>query len=1309
MVWDPEYKKKLKARVKKYKGPKTYTTPEGKRRKYEAFKDYLKSFRETRNYTQEQSDEVVKLIKNTDLNQTEIAAEVNKNPAFKNLDEMTPDGVRHHARNYFKIRRRARASKAYRRRFPFATRKGEKIKSILKNKKLKASLIKDWEDKLPKQEILDKYSKGVGKKLLPPGITVLGKETLNEAYEAWGLEREGGELHKLDVTSEASQAKAKKIRKYYGNPKLSRIVARKKIGMTENQVQKFTKRWNETYPDDPLFTSRREDGVQYEGAGPEREVFKKKTKDLQKFQTLLNRHSKNPPRSGTLELAKLVRLSGLTPVTFQRNIEVLRNIYKGKKRPGFIINPNLKKNIGKFPLYAGLTRDILLAAGYSTKQLDKLERAQTAIYKLGKPGFRNQLEHAVPESAIRYLQENGWISKGEYNDLVARVKPVTSYLNHWKKQYDLKLFLNLKKYLESEMSQADLNLYNKTQNHIIGEAQRVSGGYKIGKIVADLDGNIDVRSPDKLFTEKVKGVGPTSRALIDYYKNLKYHNILEQKFRNNPNLQVNLINAEGNLSKEGAFGTLKGYLGKEKMPRYDTTITKEIEKLSSHGDFMDYFKTNPDSPLLKGIQRSTRPLMPQSLLNKVKGKGGRLGFLTAAAFMLANATTKEKGLTTEEVKERGGPGFVDREQVTEVAEPQDTMKYNPYTGEFENTMTGDPETQAGVLNWIADNPTTAGFAAMPALFGTGLGASALNAKKIAGYLTSWKAIIPALAVPHVMHEAKIGKDVGEIALNPLNALWALGIRSPGQMKDVKAYYDTMLAKGRRGLDMTTLKSLKNVQGWKNLPSAMRTALMSPAATGTNLAMGKWGRKPFLAGVKALKNQATKQAAKQVGKAGLGYLARRAALTTAVAAVAPFAALPLGIGTGVLGLGYLGWQGYKEYKKGSEVIDSMRSKGKINEKTAEGYYDLLKRNIVPFGDQLLGGDNLEMFGDNLNPDQQLDLQKVMEDEIGSSLLEEQEDRATSRSDFFDTFSEGGRVGMRLGGGIDRRGFLKWLMGLGAAAVGAGSGLFKGAGTKVAKEAAKTAVKAEFPGIPGMPEWFPRLVAKIKTEGSLKSMADADYVEGDIYSIMVPIKKRIFDKLGKPTGEYKIEQTKVLMEHNPRSKDIDISWNVDDFDGTMTRRMRFSPGKTGYQRFNADPEFPTSTETLQVEVERPMFEYGNPDQSNPARDEFISMDIFEEEDQVVNWFKNWVKGTDDTKPKWTKDMEKNFETHVDTGENFGDATSQDDALDIFDVVGSRYEKAGGGEIARRPGAVAPLSGPEGIMSLSFSPKRVNVVGS
>ena len=48
-------------------------------------------------------------------------------------------------------------------------------------------------------------------------------------------------------------------------------------------------------------------------------------------------------------------------------------------------------------------------------------------------------------------------------------------------------------------------------------------------------------------------------------------------------------------------------------------------------------------------------------------------------------------------------------------------------------------------------------------------------------------------------------------------------------------------------------------------------------------------------------------------------------------------------------------------------------------------------------------------------------------------------------------------------------------------------------------------------------------------------------------------------------------------------------------------------------------------------------------------------------------------------------------------------------IEGIIPDHLKKAEGGIIARRPGAVAPLSGPEGIMSLSFNPKRVNVVGS
>ena len=69
-------------------------------------------------------------------------------------------------------------------------------------------------------------------------------------------------------------------------------------------------------------------------------------------------------------------------------------------------------------------------------------------------------------------------------------------------------------------------------------------------------------------------------------------------------------------------------------------------------------------------------------------------------------------------------------------------------------------------------------------------------------------------------EIKVWKP-GEMATDPLNALWALGIRGPKSMKAAEAYYADMLKQGKRGLDMTTLKSLKSVQGWKNLPGAMR--------------------------------------------------------------------------------------------------------------------------------------------------------------------------------------------------------------------------------------------------------------------------------------------------------------------------------------------------------------------------------------------------------------------------------------------------------------------------------------------------------
>ena len=91
-----------------------------------------------------------------------------------------------------------------------------------------------------------------------------------------------------------------------------------------------------------------------------------------------------------------------------------------------------------------------------------------------------------------------------------------------------------------------------------------------------------------------------------------------------------------------------------------------------------------------------------------------------------------------------------------------------------------------------------------------------------------------MMIPHKLHEWKRGDEPMELITDPWNALWAVGIRSPGQLKEVETYYRN--AKNA-GLNMNTLKNLRSVKGWKALPEAFRTALMSPAATGTNWAMG----------------------------------------------------------------------------------------------------------------------------------------------------------------------------------------------------------------------------------------------------------------------------------------------------------------------------------------------------------------------------------------------------------------------------------------------------------------------------------------
>ena len=346
--------------------------------------------------------------------------------------------------------------------------------------------------------------------------------------------------------------------------------------------------------------------------------------------------------------------------------------------------------------------------------------------------------------------------------------------------------------------------------------------------------------------------------------------------------------------------------------------------------------------------------------------------------------------------------------------------------------------------------------------------------------------------------------------------------------------------------------------------------------------------------------------------------------------------------------------------GKKKIDRLRSMGKISEEDANNYMSLLmQENLLPFGvgNRLFGKDEMMIGGQLLDPDDQRSVAAGMEDEIDSIKESDKGTRAKWRQQEF--FDEGGRVGMKFGGSMDRRGFLKWLAGITAGAVGAAKGIWKPGAKKVVEEVAKETLTTTNPEM-----WVPRLIAKIKAEGKLLEMADKKYVQGDIYEALINGKK-------------------VRLESNPVSGTHQIDWKAPDYDSEMTRTINFNEG-----------ELITEGEMIGKKT-KPEVEFLEPDRSTPYRDDFSDFDWVNDSDQVLDDMQRWI-GIEDVKVEPTGPKTSNIDI-----ESY--KWSPDDEFNQGGTVET-------GAIARRQSEVPPLSGPDpqaqGIAGLFSQPKQVRV---
>jgi hypothetical protein len=429
-------------------------------------------------------------------------------------------------------------------------------------------------------------------------------------------------------------------------------------------------------------------------------------------------------------------------------------------------------------------------------------------------------------------------------------------------------------------------------------------------------------------------------------------------------------------------------------------------------------------------------------------------------------------------------------------------------------------------------------------------------------------------------------------------------------------------------------------------------------------------------------------------------------------------------------GSMAWDKYKFNKKIGDHIDALRSQGVVNEEDAQTMSTIYKQGwlgTTAIGAKLLGSEELMFEGEMLDIEAQKKILSGMKDFYG-----EREDVATKervgerQEDFFSWFSKGGRVGLAEGGNkppfgsVTRRGFLKWLVG----SIAVGTAALTGRGLKQAAKTVTTTagkkIPAHFVGVEGMPEWFFRSVEMFKLKGKLKEMADKDYVQGDMYEMM-------------------LNGRKVIMEENPLTGEISFHWVPDDLGG-LSRGINYKPGQAGFQKFGVDdPEAAAQgiSEYRRVKVEEPAFEYNQPDMGSwgpedTGPDAGEVLDIFTEGDDVVAALEK-LAGVKPAVTKETQALEKEAQKKLfkdiegeeaiipepegvgisDKGDIYGEEQFKE--IIEGEVPDHLKKKAEGGiietgNIARRPGAVPPLSGPDpqgsGIIGLFSRPKRVKV---
>ena len=571
---------------------------------------------------------------------------------------------------------------------------------------------------------------------------------------------------------------------------------------------------------------------------------KKQITDLKNFQTYLGKNvkkftTKSLAESNLKNLSDNANTGNIRNFIFRTN--VLRKLYNNPESiPEIKVNKKVKEFINKLPA-ADFIEEDLRALGYSEATIKKMNQVETAVQKMTTAS--TQLEHALPRALIRNLN----LPK-KFNLTAERT---TNFLNKFKMQFDAQLTNAAMTYAESNQTAADYKKYINTVNKIRNKVKNLTGGYEIGYVDFDKNGNAIPKTNQMSFLRKGDAESVKAKGIENFKKNIKYHNALLKNFNKNPEsadfftlreeieqsprafvqekLKAEYVNAAPakKAAMEARIGCAEGCFIKTLNNQPEKVIRLYRGFEPNRTDGMRLSRSGMYSPKLKGRFFFDNPA-------DARYYAQRQGTLTGEVKSV-DVPEKMVNIGRKVAQRRRGPNlstevilpkkFVGKETInipqTAFARAEalvDKMKWDNVVGAF-TTKDGDIASQADIKQYAADNPMEVKVGEEPIKAATNKSVLGNVGKALARV----GAPLPTALIDSyfIGQQVKEGKGTAEIASNPLN--W-LGLATMEPLSKVAG-----IAEGgafnkalRLGLNPATIRGITRFAGLPGL--AISTAL-----------------------------------------------------------------------------------------------------------------------------------------------------------------------------------------------------------------------------------------------------------------------------------------------------------------------------------------------------------------------------------------------------------------------------------------------------------------------------------------------------